>query len=524
MNTRYYAGGLNTPSQPRLFRPALLPGVLFVVWAMTLAGEVRARSSAPGLYGQYCAGCHGSRFGTDDPREWLMQSRQQASASDIRYARIIADGDDEAGMPAFGDTLDKAQIRALVVLLREHISDQAHKAADASPGADDVFVSEEHSFVIETVAKARGVLWSMDFLPDNSILMTEKSGVLYHYTPGSESLKKINGTPAVWSRGQGGLLDVLVHPDYSTNGWIYLAYSDKDSGMTAVTRGRISDDRWTSAQTIFRADEQFRSTAGVHFGTRMVAADGYLYFGIGDRGRQNQAQDLSRPNGKIHRIFDDGRVPADNPFVDTENAYATIWTYGNRNPQGLTLAPDGSLWEAEHGPRGGDEINVIKRGRNYGWPLVSFGINYNGTPLAETTERAGIDNPLWHWTPSIAVSNIDFYEGTAFSGWHHNLLVASLGLQELHRLTISDGQVTAGELLVKNQGRIRDVRSGPDGLVYLLVEQDGNARLMRMRPTATADNAGVTGISPKQDKAPASADDGGVDDSIAGDTEAGDTE
>jgi glucose/arabinose dehydrogenase len=212
-----------------------------------------------------------------------------------------------------------------------------------------------------------------------------------------------------------------------------------------------------------------------------VFQDGYLFFAIGDRGRKANAQDLSLPNGKIHRIHDDGRVPEDNPFADREDAFPTIWTYGNRNPQGLDQHPQtGGIWESEHGPRGGEEINLIERGNNYGWPVITHGMNYDGTPITEKTAMEGMEQPKLHWTPSIAVCGIDFYEGDIFPDWKNDLFAGGLASEELHRLEIEEGEVVKSSVVMKGAGRVRDVASGPDGYLYLVL--NGPDRIVRLVP------------------------------------------
>ena len=247
----------------------------------------------------------------------------------------------------------------------------------------------------------------------------------------------------------------------------------------------FEDGRWTDEETLFTVDGALHTSSGVHFGSRFVFDDGFVFFGIGDRGRQDQAQDLGRPNGKVFRIHDDGRVPADNPFVDVDGALPAIWSYGHRNPQGMDLEPaTGLLWESEHGPRGGDDINVVGKGLNYGWPVITHGMNYNGTPITDETHREGMEQPKLHWTPSIAVAGIDFYEGDAFPAWTGKLLAGGLASEALHLLTVADGAVTADEIVLKDQGRIRDVASGPDGLIYLLLNggDPRRGRIVRMTP------------------------------------------
>jgi glucose/arabinose dehydrogenase len=281
-------------------------------------------------------------------------------------------------------------------------------------------------------------------------------------------------------------MEVAVHPDYQKNGWVYLGLSDgtKDDGkrcITAVARGRIKGHEWTDHEWIYRPDEKFRSGAGVHFGTRFVFDKGYIYFVIGERGGMMEVQDLSNPKGKIFRLHDDGRVPKDNPFVKKSGAIPGIWSYGHRNPQGLVMDPrDGALYSTEHGPRGGDELNLIQPGRNYGWPVITFGMNYNGTPMVAITEKDGMEQPVVHWTPSIAVCGLDIVSGDRFPKWEHDLLVGALAQQEVRRVRVKDGKVVTQEVILKNIGRVRDVACGPDGLVYVILNDPD--RLVRLSP------------------------------------------
>jgi aldose sugar dehydrogenase len=298
--------------------------------------------------------------------------------------------------------------------------------------------------------------------------------------------KPIQGTPEVWSQGQGGLLDVAVHPNHATNGWVYLSYSEpgeNGTAMTAVVRGRLREGRFVEQQTVFRAPANSYRTGRVHFGSRLVFdGKGHLFFSIGERGHKEDAQDLSRPNGKVHRLHDDGRIPEDNPFIGRSDALPSIWSYGNRNPQGLALHPEtGALWESEHGPRGGDELNLLQPGRNYGWPLITYGMNYDGTPMTDRTAQEGLEQPVLHWTPSIAVCGMDFYTGTRFPQWKHHLFVGALAQEELRRLVLEGGKVVHQEVLFKDIGRVRDVVSGPDGFLYVVFNKpDRIARLVPM--------------------------------------------
>ncbi len=449
----------------------------------TGGGEVRK------LYDDSCAGCHGMDLAGESGSsliddQWIHGSNDESVAASIR------NGIPDTEMLAWSGTLNEKQIRSMVIFLREMKtkSRQEQLLADLE---GEVVSAAGHSYTLEELGRGEGLLWSMAFFPDGAMLVTQRDGVLWRFE--NRQGTKIKGIPEVWQRGQGGLLEVALHPDYADNGWIYLSYSEhtgaqergKDAGMTRIVRGKIVNGRWSGQETLFEVDEVHHTSAGSHFGSRFVFDDGYLYFGIGDRGRKERAQELGRPNGKIYRIHDDGRIPSDNPFVNREGALPEIWSYGHRNPQGLDKDPStGLLWESEHGPRGGDEINLIEKGRNYGWPVITYGMNYNGTSMTDQTHGEGLEQPKTYWVPSIAVAGIEFYEGDAFPGWTGKLLVGGMASEELHLLAIEEGKVTGDDIILKGRGRVRDVASGPDGYIYLLLTEGTprKGRIVRMIP------------------------------------------
>ena len=340
-----------------------------------------------------------------------------------------------------------------------------------------------HAFRLEKVAEVSGEIWSMDFLDEDTIVAAEKIGNVWLFEQGKR-IGPIAGTPKVLFLGQAGLHTVKAHPDYAKNGWIYLSYADAtpSGSMTAIVRGRIRDGKWVDEEAVYKAPARFYLQSEAHYGSRFVFDGEYLYFSVGDRGQQDQAQRLDTPYGKIHRIFADGRVPADNPFAADERAVPTIWSYGHRNPQGLTVDPKTrALWSTEHGPRGGDELNLIVKGANYGWPLVTFGTNYDGTIISNETHREGMEPPKLQWTPSIGVSALRVYDGSAFPKWRDHLLVASLTRQELHLVQLEADRVVKEEVILEGMGRIRDVTVGPDGHLYVVLNHP-NGRVMRLMP------------------------------------------
>lgn len=428
------------------------------------------------IYENNCASCHGAKFEGGSGGS-LVDGIWNHGSNDDDLARAIDQGFPNLGMPAMGTVLKPDQIRALVVYLREKEKDKASaKISIPKPQFGVAVPSQYQTYKVERVVEGLNNPWALAFLPDGRKLVTEKSGTLRMIDAAGKLLADpVSGTPTVTDQGQGGLLAVAVHPDYAKNGWIYLAFSDpleSDTGksMTAVVRGRLKENAWVDQQWIYRADEKFYGGAAHHFGTRIVFDQGYIYFVVGERGGNMEAQDIRRPNGKMFRLFDDGRIPPDNPFVSEPGAEPGIWSYGHRNPQGLTKDPrDNAIYVTEHGPRGGDEFNLIQKGRNYGWPVICYGMNYDGRPISALTAKEGMEQPLTYWVPSIAPSGLAIYMGDQLPKWKGDFFAGSLRAQELHRLRMKDGKVVEEETVLKGIGRIRDVVLGPDGALYLVL-------------------------------------------------------
>ncbi len=341
--------------------------------------------------------------------------------------------------------------------------------------------SENVAFTVETVVDGISIPWGMVMLPDGAFLITDKSGELIHFKDGKKT--SLENVPEVYVRGQGGLLDIELHPNYEENGWIYISYASSEGeekgGHTAVMRARLKDFKLVDNQLLYKATPN--TTAGQHFGSRLeFDNDGYLFFSIGERGdRDVNPQDIKRDGGKIYRIKDDGSIPADNPFVNEAGAKKAIYSYGHRNPQGLIKHPEtGEMWDHEHGPRGGDEINIIKKGKNYGWPLITYGINYSGTPITDKTEMEGMEQPIHYWVPSIAPSGMVMVTSDKYPNWKGNLLVGSLVFQYLERLAMDGEKVVYREKLLEDIGRVRSVYQAPDGFIYIGVEGKGVLKLV----------------------------------------------
>jgi len=369
----------------------------------------------------------------------------------------------------------------------------------AAPAAAQTQARPATAGQAQTTVLAKGLEhpWSLAFLPDASMLITERPGRLRRFDAQGRLSPPLAGVPAVHAQGQGGLLDVLLSPDFAHDRLVYLSYAEADAhgkgSGTAVGRGRLSADaqRLEGFEVIFRQEPKLSS--GQHYGGRMAfGRDGMLFVALGENNRRPTAQDLDKLQGKIVRLAPDGSVPADNPFVGRAGARAEIWTYGMRNPQGLAVNPwTGELWEHEHGPRGGDEVNIIRPGRNYGWPLATYGINYSGfaIPEAKGDSLPGMQGPLYWWKKSPAISGMAFYDSERYPAWRGSLFVGALAEQALIRLQLKDGEVVAEERLLRDLGaRIRDVRQGPDGGVYVLTDA-GDGVLLRLAPATTQGDA-----------------------------------
>ncbi len=348
-------------------------------------------------------------------------------------------------------------------------------SCNSEAGTSQPVLTEKLSVRIDTLATGLENPWSMAFLPDGRILIAERPGRLRIFADGELKDTPVQGLPEIWANRQGGLLDVVLHPDYDENGWIYIAYAAPfdDGGNTAVSRGRLTGNSFTDMELIFQAEPATGS--GQHFGTRIVFdEDNYLFTTVGDRGVMDNAQKLENHNGKVIRILDDGRVPPDNPFVNVEGAMPEIWSYGHRNIQGMSIHPEtGVLWTHEHGPKGGDEINIIRKGLNYGWPEVTHGVNYNGSIITPDTTKAGMEDPLYHWTPSIAPCGMTFVFSDKYPEWHGDILVGALAGRHIHRVILDGEKVTDTEYMLQDFARFRDLRTGPDGYIYVLTESPG---------------------------------------------------
>jgi aldose sugar dehydrogenase len=467
------------------------------------------RNPAAALYTENCAGCHGAEL-TGGRAPSLFDSEWLHGSDDESIAKNIHEGFPAAGMIAFKDVLSDQQIWQLVAYIRTQADNLKGKPVYVPDPTNQIIKSEKQTFKIEILTKGLETPWGIAFLPDGRLLVTERPGRLRIIENGKLLPEGVKGLPKVWEKQDGGMFDVEVHPQYASNGWIYLSYSEVLPGyttpatppadasapaaaappsqggggrggrggppdpptMTVIMRGKISKDgQWTDQQVLFRAPADVYSSSNAHYGSRFIFdKEGHLFFTIGEKQQMMDAQDLSKATGKIHRVNDDGSIPKDNPFVGRSGVVQSIWSYGHRNPQGLAWDPvTGKLWESEHGPQGGDEINIIEPTKNYGWGVITMGVQ----PGITKRSQEGMEQPIVYWTPSVAPSGIVFYTGDKYPGWKNNLFVSCLGGQQLKRLEISGDKVTHEEIVFNQFGRVHDVIVGPDGYLYTTLQLPG---------------------------------------------------
>jgi glucose/arabinose dehydrogenase/cytochrome c553 len=433
-------------------------------------------------YKTYCGGCHGEKMDAFVDRKWKYgKSRENIFKS-------IKTGYPDDGMPSFHAAFKDEEIYNLTDYILEGIKNVNRYTASDKPKSN-IFKTEKLTIRLDTVYTGGKIPWSLVFLPDESILVTDRNGTLTKVLK-DKNIQNIDGVPKVLARGQGGLMDVVLHPKFSSNNTVYISYSKfKEEGgktlaTTAIMRAKLTGNNLTEQKDIFIAEPY--TTTQHHYGAKMVfGKDGYLYISVGDRGNQNGNPQHLKNNslGKIHRIKDDGSIPSDNPFVKDKSIPPSIYTYGNRNPQGIALNPqNNSIWSHEHGPRGGDELNIVKKAANYGWPVISYGIHYNGTTFTDKTAQEGMEQPEHYWIPSIGPSGMTFVNTSVYKGWENNLMIGSLRFEYLNRCEVKDNKVVHEEILFKNIGRLRDVKLAPDGYLYIAVENPG--RVYKLVPVS----------------------------------------
>jgi aldose sugar dehydrogenase len=457
-----------------------------------------APSTAQVTYSASCAGCHGTILANGPKARSLFTAAYLASRNDDEIAATIQKGWPAAGMPSFAGTINDALAHQISYYLRI-TAGRLNAQRITMPDPNGMVVkSAEQTFKLEVLAAGLDVPWGMAFLPGGKkALVTERAGRLRILDLTTNTLSApIAGTPATFVRQDGGYLDVAIHPNYAKNGWIYFAYVDVRPGvtpapgsnrapvpapptMTVIVRGRIKDGQWVDNQELFRAAPEVYTTNSDHYGLRFLFdKQNNFYWTLGDRHYFYDAQDLSKVTGKVHRVTDDGKPAPGNPFIDKPGADPTVWSYGHRNPEGLAWNPvDGHLWETEHGPTGGDEVNVIQKGHNYGWGVISRGIE----PGIMEVAHEGMEQPKTFFNPSIGPGGITFYSGSRYPKWKNNLFITGMVGQKLIRMVVKKDEIQQQETLLDQIGRVRDVIQGPDGYLYILLQN----------PTGTPASTGI---------------------------------
>ncbi len=439
------------------------------------------------FYLDTCAKCHGAagEGGGGGTQSLIVQDKYDQK-HDRPFFDAIKNGVPHAGMEGYGATMTDPQIWGQVVHIRE-LQAKGLRAKNGSPRpVNGVFPGKQHNYRIEDVVNSGlQTPWAIDWLPDGRMLVTNLPGTVQVVSK-NNTTHQVQGLPESRRQGQGGLMDVAVHP---TNGFIYLSFTApgmERGTMTKVVRGKLvfagDTPTWTDQQTVLEFPQEFYTQAGVHFGSRIVFDKTHVFVAVGERGTNMQVQELTNPYGKVFRVNQDGTIPTDNPYFNTEGALKGIWSYGHRNQQGMAFDLQGNLWVTEHGPRGGDEVNKIDKGANYGWPVVAFAINYNDTPFQTPwpAPNQKITLPVFRWMPSIGASGLDVAKGKAFPKWNGDLLAGGLSGANLDRLRIRNGKLLEREELIHGMGRIREVAVGPDGYVYVAINQPD--KIIRLMP------------------------------------------
>lgn len=434
-----------------------------------------------------CAACHGASLQPGPAARSLFSESVLASNTDAQIVDKVTNGVPDSVKPhAYVTSFSADDISQLPVYLRIRSGIMNRKVGAVPDPAGRIFKTEKATFKVEVLAKGFNQPWGMAWIPNGDMLFTERSGNLRVLDKNGNVSEPVKNSPKVFERQDGGMLDVAVAPDYARSGWVYLAYSAVRPGyvpqpadfipanlsplsMTMIVRGKINaNHEWVDEQILFQAPDEIYNNWSGHYGARFLFdGKGHVFWTMGDRQDVQSSQNLASPLGKIHRINLDGSIPRDNPFVNTPGALPSIWSYGHRHPQGIAFDPaTGLLWETEHGPVGGDEVNIIEPGRNYGWGVVTMGLE----PGLNRQHAVGMTPPVAHYTPSIGPGGNNFYTGDRFPGWKNNLFIAGMVGQKLIRLEIKGHQIVHQEEILKDHGRLREVKTGPDGHLYLLLQ------------------------------------------------------
>lgn len=450
-----------------------------IFFALSLLISIRGVHAQNGenVYATNCAGCHGASLQGATSGPTLLRAAWKNNTGKEPIAHAIRKGVPGTTMIAWEKVLSNQQIDDLTNFILAAQNTQLEKGVDST-----VLVKNTQVYTLKVekiVTSGLKTPWGIEFVNQDSALVTEKPGRLRWLVKGRLVSEPIMGLPIAYlGTSTAGLMDIALDPDYRKNGWVYLGISvsngnsqDKNApALTKIIRGKVKGNRWIEQETLFEVPDSLKVVNGNRWGCRFLFdKSGHLLFTIGDMGKDMDSQDPGKATGKVFRINADGSIPKDNPFVNQKGALTALYSLGNRNVQGIAQHPvTGEIWMTEHGPKGGDELNILKKGANYGWPVITYGVDYDGSIVSDLTEKAGMEQPITYWTPSIAVSAIDFCTSPLFPAWKNNLLVGALGFQELRRLVLVDNKVVEQELLFKGIGRVRDVKFGPDGALYVL--------------------------------------------------------
>jgi glucose/arabinose dehydrogenase/mono/diheme cytochrome c family protein len=444
------------------------------------------QSRANEIFNTTCAACHGTSAQPGPSAPSLFATSFLASRSDAQIVQALTDGPPNAQNHSFKTLFFPDEIAQMPALLRIRGGIVNRRAGPVPDISGKVINSQKANVKVETLVKGLNQPWGMAFLPDGRMIFTERSGQLRFMDKNGNASEPVKGTPAVFERQDGGMLDVALHPGYAKNGWIYLSYTTVPPGyqvqpgddaapnmsaptMTYVMRGKVNaNNEWVDQQILFNPPADSYRVSADHYGSRFLFdGKGHFFWSMGERHDMQMSQNLASPLGKIHRLNDDGTIPKDNPFVRTPGALGSIWTFGHRNPEGLTFDPaTGIFWETEHGPVGGDEVNIIEPGKNYGWGMATFGLE----PGIGRLHATGVTDPITYYNPSIGPAGMTFYTGNRYPGWKGSMFLTSMVGQKLIRFEIKDRQILSQETIFQDYGRVRDVVQGPDGLLYLLLQ------------------------------------------------------
>jgi glucose/arabinose dehydrogenase len=438
------------------------------------------------IWNTTCSGCHGNTLQPGAKAKSLYTTDYLNIHTDAQIVSAVGEGPAGSANHDFKRLFNPDELSQFPAYLRIVSGNLNRKVAPVPDITGKVFTSAKQKFKVETVAKGLNQPWGAAFLPDGRMIFTERDGKLRFLSKDGKLSEPVKGTPAVFERQDGGLLDVALHPDFAKNGWIYISYTTVPPGytptleeykapnlsaptMTYIMRGKVNaNNEWVDQQILFQPPADSYRTSADHYGSRFLFdGKGHFFWSMGERHDYQMSQNLASPLGKIHRLNDDGTVPADNPFVHTPGALGSIWTYGHRNPEGLTFDPaTGLFWETEHGPTGGDEVNIIEPGKDYGWGVATKGLE----PGIFRTSATGMVDPITFYNPSIGPAGITFYTGDKYPAWKGNLFVSAMVGETLIRMEIKDRQIVSQERIIQDYGRVRSVFQGPDGLLYCLLQ------------------------------------------------------